>query len=359
MPPIRRPLERGDDRLSHQHALRDRVRRNDVTETRPYATATEAELDGLAEDYDAILAVMAARPGRCIMAPLTYREYANPATSSAMLIDGAAGSEPYNEEILIPKIAAALPATINSDGRPVLDFYNWTRNTSKTLMSTDGVHLTTMGDAALREFLFDRLAYLLTGAAMPDPVPHLPAHEIDESLAAIVIKFGSQPTTAGVNWGQDTFLLHTTNVLALNRRDGTSSGVSLEIFPSTTDAGTSGVWRNIGGGRSVALATYTGSTLVCTEFTTSSFFAGPGHTMTYRFTGLTPNASYQITATGSRNAAGPRNTLLTDGSAAQIAYDATLDPPVQDTDTFVADGTGRSTCCSRTRRGTNTATLGP
>ena len=222
----------------------------------------------------------------------------------------------------------------------MLDFYNWTRNTSKTLMSTDGVHLTATGYAALREFLFDRLAYLLTGAAMPDLVPPLPAHEIDESLAAIVIKFGSQPTTAGVNWGQDTFLLHTTNVLALNRRDGTSSGVSLQIFPSTTDAGTTGVWRNIGGGRSVALATYTGSTLVCTEFTTSSFFAGPGHTMTYRFTGLTPNASYQITAMGSRNAAGPRNTLLTDGSAAQIAYDATLDPPVQDTDVFVADGTG-------------------
>ena len=70
---------------------------NDVTETRPYATATEAELDGLAEDYDAILAVMAARPGRCIMAPLTYREYANPATSSAMLIDGAAARSPITK----------------------------------------------------------------------------------------------------------------------------------------------------------------------------------------------------------------------------------------------------------------------
>ena len=101
-----------------------------------------------------------------------------------MLLDPAPGSAPYNANIVIPKIAAALPATINSDARPVLDLYNWVRNHSKVYMGTDGVHLTATGYAALRELFFQRLAYLVTGAAMPAPIPHLPAHEIDPNLSA-------------------------------------------------------------------------------------------------------------------------------------------------------------------------------
>ena len=157
---------------------------NNVTATRPYAEATPAELDAIADGYDDLLAVMATRPGRCVLASLTYREYADPALSSAMLLDPAPGSAPYNANIVIPKIAAALPATINSDARPVLDLYNWVRNHSKVYMGTDGVHLTATGYAALRELFFQRLAYLVTGAAMPAPIPHLPAHEIDPNLAA-------------------------------------------------------------------------------------------------------------------------------------------------------------------------------
>ena len=123
---------------------------------------------------------------------------------------------------------------------------------------------------------------------------------------AIVIKFGSAPTTAGVNYAQAETMLHTSNVLALNRLDGLSSGIALQLLKLTTDATSAGVWRNIGGGRSVGQATFNGVNLLCTEFTTSSFFAAAGHTITYEFTGLNPGGSYMITAMGSRNAAGPR-----------------------------------------------------
>ena len=36
---------------------------NNVTATRPYAEATPAELDAIADGYDDLLAVMATRPG--------------------------------------------------------------------------------------------------------------------------------------------------------------------------------------------------------------------------------------------------------------------------------------------------------
>jgi len=144
---------------------------NNVSATRPYDSATPTQLQEISDDYDALIAsIPLARRGDVIIMPLTFRLY-DP--EEDLVNNQELGSFPYNEDILIPKIAANAPTQINIDGNPIVDLYNFTYQNFDTyfdLSNNDGIHPSAQGEDLLSEFMCLRAAYFINGGAIPNPL---------------------------------------------------------------------------------------------------------------------------------------------------------------------------------------------
>ena len=146
---------------------------NNVTDTRPYTTATAQQLQDISADYDALIAAIGqTRKEDVILMPITFRAYN---LSEDIYNNEELGSLPYNEEILIPKILANTSVQINSDGNPIVDLYNFTRDNYDTYFdlnapSFDGVHPSSTGEDLLSDFMRTRAAYFINGGNIPDPL---------------------------------------------------------------------------------------------------------------------------------------------------------------------------------------------
>lgn len=151
---------------------------NNVSATRPYATASLAARNAIAVDYAGLIADIGARKGDVILCPTTFRTYedtpdiaALPAPRDAVFTDEALGSRPYNDAIFIPAIAAWRPETINTDGNPVVDLYNATRNAYETYVSGDGVHpANPAGRDILAQVMIARLGWAIHAGPVPAPI---------------------------------------------------------------------------------------------------------------------------------------------------------------------------------------------
>jgi gliding motility-associated-like protein len=147
---------------------------NNVSATRPYSTATPAELQQMSDDYDALYAAIPpARLDDVIIMPITFRTYD---LSDDIYNNQELGSLPYNQNILIPKIQANTPSQINADGNPIVDLYNFTRNNYQTYFDVsdpafDGVHPSSpVGEELLSEYMSLRAAYFINGGDVPAPI---------------------------------------------------------------------------------------------------------------------------------------------------------------------------------------------
>ena len=148
---------------------------NNVSATRPYGTAAQVNLDAIGQAYDDLYAAIdPARIDDVIILPVTFREYAG----DNIYDNQELGSLPYNQEILIPKILANAPEQINSDGNPIVDLYNFTRNNPETY-SGDNIHPTIPdGKILLSDYMSLRASYFINGeTTLPDPI--LPADDND------------------------------------------------------------------------------------------------------------------------------------------------------------------------------------
>ncbi|AGO48499.1 putative phage tail fiber [Cellulophaga phage phi18:2] len=147
---------------------------NDVSDTRPYSE--KPSIDQFALEYDALISQINAsgRSKDVLLLPISFRSYADPQTSTLIYNDESLGSLPYNENIVIPKIKAFRPETINVDGNPIIDFYNYTRNNYKDILQVDGIHPETPGGAdLLSEFISDRISYFVISNT-EKPLPIIP-----------------------------------------------------------------------------------------------------------------------------------------------------------------------------------------
>ena len=86
---------------------------NNVSNTRPYATASNASKNAIIADYNGLIADIGARKSDVILCPITFRTYeaetdvlALPTPRDAAFANEALGSKPYNDAIFIPAIAA-------------------------------------------------------------------------------------------------------------------------------------------------------------------------------------------------------------------------------------------------------------
>ncbi len=104
---------------------------NDVSENRPHPGGAT----GFAANYDALIAAVTDGGDAMIPLPLTFRHYSGTITPGVNEEDGSA---PYNDQILLPRIAATAPDWMGP-ARPWIDPYAFAlANTD--LMDSDGIH---------------------------------------------------------------------------------------------------------------------------------------------------------------------------------------------------------------------------
>ncbi len=221
---------------------------NNVTDTRPYNTATATQLQNISDDYDALItAIGQTRKENVIIMPITFRTYD---IAEDIYNNESLGSLPYNQDILIPKILANTPSQINIDGNPIVDLYNFTRTNYLTYFDVgaagfDGVHPSVLGEDLLSEFMRTRAAYFINGGAVPDPLTtniavtgvNLSSNMVSlitgESVSLTATVVPNNATNQSLVWTSDNLSVATVN----NGLVSTISSGSATITVTTDDGG--------------------------------------------------------------------------------------------------------------------------
>lgn len=154
----------------------------DVTSIRPFPGG-RAELEA---GYAALRAATG-NDTRFYHASLTFRNY-----DGNTFENPANGSKPYNENVVIPWIAANYPHAMAPYGRPKLDFYRRTLQNFDTWLGSDNIHLTTAGYTAFRQFIMARVAEILSGT-----VPVELTERVYVPPAQIAPAFTTRPSLTG------------------------------------------------------------------------------------------------------------------------------------------------------------------
>lgn len=280
---------------------------NDVSSFRPYP-------GGLATIESRLAALLAVTQddARFYPASLTFRDYDD---TTFQTPDN--GSRPYNENVLIPWIAANFPHAMANYGRPKLDFYRRVLVDFETWLSADNIHLAGTGTTQFRAWVVARVADLLEGVTPPlieERVYTAPPVDPDPEP-------GTYPLSV-VNMAMDTSQIPYNNFqveapapvppISVFDVEGVSTGITGQITftPPQTTIGTTnpGRGRN-SSGRVLGLSAYN-KNLLCTEVVRDSLYVTTSVVGTITLTGCVPNAQYKIGVVGSREATTVRNTVL-------------------------------------------------
>jgi hypothetical protein len=275
---------------------------NNVTAYRPYSGMSTEDLALNNLHFQQFINTIVPRKSQCLVANISFRAYAN-ITSNVIFNDESQGSLPFNENILLPKIVASLPESINIDGSPYLDVYNWSRNSFKKILSADGVHYSTYGEEQMRQFYAKRVKFKILQETAPDVISR---------LDAVTVKFGTSTAqeyniVSATQWNAGA-------PITLTKDFQSSSTVSLSITNYGTSAqapaSSSGGNPTEGG-----ITVYTGD-LYTNNITSSSIYLQTPRYADLTFSGFTPNTAYDVYFVGSRSAADERITRLSsvDGS---------------------------------------------
>ncbi|WP_422351227.1 Ig-like domain-containing protein [Flagellimonas sp.] len=221
---------------------------NNVSTTRPYSTATPAELQSISDDYDALItAIGQTRKEDVILMPITFRTYD---IEDDIHTNEELGSLPYNQEILIPKILANTPSQINIDGNPIVDLYNFTHQNYTTYFDIggpgfDGIHPSVPGRTLLSDFMSGRASYWVNGGAVPDPLTsniavtgvslssNAESLTTGESVTLVATVIPNNATTQTVTWSSDNLAVATVT----NGEVNTQSSGTATITVTTDDGG--------------------------------------------------------------------------------------------------------------------------
>lgn len=146
---------------------------NNVSNTRPYSTATTEELETLDNDIDYINDAIRNAGVTILPSNLSFRTY--DAITNYYPEDG---SKPYNDNIILPNIQALNSQFVYEDGTPFLDMYRFVQENINEMI--DEVHLTATGYANYRQFIVDTvIKKIITGESPTQysalPVPATPA----------------------------------------------------------------------------------------------------------------------------------------------------------------------------------------
>ncbi|WOI54941.1 SGNH/GDSL hydrolase family protein [Palleronia sp. LCG004] len=138
---------------------------NDVTATKPHATA---DLTLFRERLNVVVSRMRQHPGRVFLGSLTFRNYGGSTFASP-----ENGSEPFNEQEIIPLLKREAPWCIGPSGRPYFDFYRWMISNHENWLEGDGIHPNSEGEEAMRKYVTDVLVQIMDDRTIED-MPALP-----------------------------------------------------------------------------------------------------------------------------------------------------------------------------------------
>lgn len=128
---------------------------NNVSDTRPYATATEQQLADMSGDIQAIIDLIQGEGHQVIYSNISFRNY------SGTVPPYDEGSLPYNTDIVEPIIRTKLKSLWDyTNNVPYFDVYTFTLDNPSYLLP-DGIHLTAEGEEAWRHYWFSQLAKFL------------------------------------------------------------------------------------------------------------------------------------------------------------------------------------------------------
>lgn len=141
---------------------------NNVNTLRPYDQNTTTEQRAqITNDYENLFLALESRKENVTVSNLHFVNFETPASFFDYEL---LGSKPFNDNILNPLISANLPNTINEDGNPIVDTYNYSRNNWEImLIQNEGLHWSVpAGENLFTIFLINRLkGFLYTNIPTP------------------------------------------------------------------------------------------------------------------------------------------------------------------------------------------------
>ena len=304
---------------------------NNVTNSRPYPGGTTDFNTQLSE-----LLAVANGDQRFYPASITFRDY-----NDTTFQNPDAGSKPYNENIMLPWINTNFPNAMASYGRPKLDFYRRSLQSFETWLQADNVHMTTTGYNEFREWIVLRIADLLNGVTPPQISERVYAPPSSNTLS--IVNFTSPIDGAGFQAPYNNLNTEAPTISQANIFDvsGTSTSVGVDVTftgsPVIGSTSAPGRGRNTNG-RTTGLSAYNGN-LLSTNIVSGNLFITSGVTASVNFTGLAPDATYEIGMVGSRSATGARNTVITINDVV-TTWDTSEDPPLERKATVTSSSTG-------------------
>lgn len=109
---------------------------NDVTNTRPFSSLTQTQIDQMNQDLDYVIDAIETKGFTPILFDLTFRDYENTTFDNE-----ENGSKPYNDNIIIPKIIERTPEFAFSDGQSFMQSYVLIFENHDSYLSPDNIHL--------------------------------------------------------------------------------------------------------------------------------------------------------------------------------------------------------------------------
>lgn len=238
---------------------------NNVSNTRPYSTATSEELNTLKDDieyiYDALITA-GVIPLPCNLSFRTYDGITNYYPED--------GSKPYNDNIILPHVVQLNSAFVYPDGTPYLDLYRFVQQNVGNMI--DEVHLNATGYANYRQFVVDTvMRRILTGITPTQylalPLPATPVLGIlTTSYTSITANWTMSSETNVVGyavehkrtsdsvWTRSGIVTAPTKTLTIT---GLTDGVSYDVRVKSATAVNSSVFSNVQSTSTIFTDTFT------------------------------------------------------------------------------------------------------
>lgn len=267
---------------------------NDVSNLRPYATASSAELDQARADYQAVADALSGQ--EFILSDVSFRAYADPnsAAADAMYANDTDGSKPFNENVFLPIIQASVsPDYMMSNGVPITDFYQNTRNGFKFTQDTDGIHYTNYFDGGgyfhIQMVMLKAISYLFGVGVKPEPF-----EEVQEDPNTYVVIFSNEDYGYPLSRASDTDVANSASapIQLLN-----NSGDAINLSISSGGE----VWSGVGRFSGFYLPYFYNDYEHVRSLNDDGFYVNGGST-TYSLSGMNPSSEYKISLFGTRTA---------------------------------------------------------
>lgn len=325
---------------------------NNVTDGRPFPGGQANFETGLASFLAA-----AAGDKRLYPASLSFRDYGD-----ATFQNPALGSKPYNENLVLPWIAANFPHAMAPYGRPKFDHYRIVLQNFEDWLHADNVHLTgSVGYPAMREWMVARMAEVLS-RQVPAEIPER-VYVPPPSNPISIINF------TGLDYGATRYIDYNNvvvNAISIDPNPlpsildttGAPTGMSMALaYTGSPLLTTSDPGRGANpDGRVTGLPAYSGQ-LNCSHVVGASAYMTASVSLVLTFSGMVPLAEYEVRFIASRNTADARYTTVT-VAGVPTTFNTSENPAVERGVTVSADAGGQMVVTTAVQAGTAFAYLG-